>query len=159
MARFTTYTSLPSFRRNRTPYRDYSFTAGQVRRQDAHRIELISPGLTCSHSHQRALGSFLEFLPVLDKLRHEYIPDTLPYHLIVPSHPGYGFSSAPPPDKDMRLEDAAGLLNKMMVLLGFRNQGHVVQGGDVGSKVARVIAAEHDSCKGKAPAPPSQVHG
>lgn len=48
----------------------------------------------------------------------------------------------------MRLEDTAGLLNKLMIALGFGSEGYIVQGGDVGSKVARVIAAEHDACKG-----------
>ncbi|KAK5425922.1 hypothetical protein LTR07_009421 [Exophiala xenobiotica] len=116
---------------------DIHFTALFSKNQDAVPILLL-------HGWP---GSFLEFLPILEKLRHEYNPETLPYHLIVPSLPGYGFSSAPPPDQDMRLEDAARLLDKMMVLLGFGNQGYVVQGGDVGSKVARVIAAEHDNCK------------
>ncbi|KAK5248969.1 hypothetical protein LTS06_006035 [Exophiala xenobiotica] len=116
---------------------DIHFTAFFSKNQDAVPILLL-------HGWP---GSFLEFLPILEKLRHEYNPETLPYHLIVPSLPGYGFSSAPPPDQDMRLEDAARLLDKMMVLLGFGNQGYVVQGGDVGSKVARVIAAEHDNCK------------
>ena len=32
-------------------------------------------------------GSFLEFLPALDKLRKRYLADDLPYHLIVPSLP------------------------------------------------------------------------
>ncbi|KAK5204623.1 hypothetical protein LTR47_007387 [Exophiala xenobiotica] len=125
---------------------DIHFTAFFSKNQDAVPILLL-------HGWP---GSFLEFLPILEKLRHEYNPETLPYHLIVPSLPGYGFSSAPPPDQDMRLEDAARLLDKMMVLLGFGNQGYVVQGGDVGSKVARVIAAEHDNCKGTALAPVSK---
>ncbi|KAK5216892.1 hypothetical protein LTR72_010262 [Exophiala xenobiotica] len=125
---------------------DIHFTALFSKNQDAVPILLL-------HGWP---GSFLEFLPILEKLRHEYNPETLPYHLIVPSLPGYGFSSAPPPDQDMRLEDAARLLDKMMVLLGFGNQGYVVQGGDVGSKVARVIAAEHDNCKGTALAPVSK---
>jgi len=48
----------------------------------------------------------------------------------------------------MRLEDTARIFDKLMVSLGFGIQGYVVQGGDVGSKVARVIAATHDNCKG-----------
>ncbi|KAK4941312.1 hypothetical protein LTR10_018722 [Elasticomyces elasticus] len=92
-------------------------------------------------------GSSLEFLPILDKLRQQHRPDTFPYHVIVPSLPGYAFSAAAPPDKDMRLEDTARLLNKLMISLGFGSDGYIVQGGDVGSKVARVIAAEHNACK------------
>ncbi|CAD0100793.1 unnamed protein product [Aureobasidium mustum] len=93
-------------------------------------------------------GSFLEFLPMLDKLRNRYSPDDLPYHLVVPSLPGYAFSSPPPLDKDFGIEDVARLMNQLMLNLGF-GAGYMVQGGDVGSKVARVMAAKHDECRGK----------
>jgi microsomal epoxide hydrolase len=93
-------------------------------------------------------GSFLEFLPLLDKLRQKYGPDELPYHIVVPSLPGYAFSSRPPLDKDLGIEDVARLMNQLMLGLGFRS-GYIVQGGDVGSKVARVVAAKHDECRGK----------
>ena len=91
-------------------------------------------------------GSFIEFLPMLDKIRNTYAADTLPYHLVVPSLPGYAFSSPPPRDIDFRIEDIARLFNKLALSLGFE-QGYVVQGGDLGSKVARVMAAEHLTCK------------
>lgn len=91
-------------------------------------------------------GNFLEFLPILQLLRTTYTPETLPYHVIVPSLPGYAFSSPPPLDRDFRIEDVARIFDTLMVDLGFGN-GYVVQGGDVGSKVARVMAAEHESCK------------
>jgi microsomal epoxide hydrolase len=95
-------------------------------------------------------GSFLEFLPILRRLKSAYAtPAELPYHIIVPSLPGYAFSSPPPLDRDFRLEDCARILDKLMTQLGFGldadegNQqtrgGYVVQGGDVGSKVARVL--------------------
>jgi microsomal epoxide hydrolase len=74
--------------------------------------------------------------------------DELPYHIVVPSLPSYAFSSRPPLDKDFGIEDVARLLNQLMLGLGFES-GYMVQGGDVGSKVARVIAAEHDECRGK----------
>ncbi|TFK31278.1 Alpha/Beta hydrolase protein [Crucibulum laeve] len=92
-------------------------------------------------------GSFLEFLPIMDHLRTTYTPETLPYHVIVPSMPGYTFSSPPPLDKDFRLEDVARLFDKLARGLGF-GKGYAVQGGDVGSGVARVMAAEHESCVG-----------
>ncbi|RDB28121.1 putative epoxide hydrolase [Hypsizygus marmoreus] len=91
-------------------------------------------------------GSFLEFLPILDKLRTSYTPATLPYHLVVPSLPGYTFSSPPPVDKDLGLEDVARLFDKLARGLGFEN-GYVVQGGDIGSIVARIMAATYPSCK------------
>jgi microsomal epoxide hydrolase len=94
------------------------------------------------------LGSFIEFLPILTLLSNGHTPFTLPYHVIVPSLPGYAFSSGAPLDKDFRLEDIARILNRLVVGLGFE-QGYVVQGGDIGSKIARVMAAEHASCKGE----------
>ncbi|KAK3071411.1 hypothetical protein LTR53_008688 [Teratosphaeriaceae sp. CCFEE 6253] len=91
-------------------------------------------------------GSVLELLPILRLLKEKYTPATLPYHVIVPSLPGYGFSSPPPIDADFRLEDCAQLFDDLMVQLGFED-GYVVQGGDVGSKIARVLGGTHDRVK------------
>lgn len=94
------------------------------------------------------IGSFLEFLPILDKFRQEYTPSTLPYHLIVPSLPGYTFSSGPPLDRNFTTTDIARVLDQLMKDLGFES-GYVAQGGDIGSRVARSLAVDHASCKGK----------
>jgi microsomal epoxide hydrolase len=91
-------------------------------------------------------GSFLEFLDILSLMAAQYTPENLPYHLIVPSLPGYAYSASPPLDKDFRIEDVARLMNHLMLNLGFRG-GYVAQGGDIGSKVGRVMAAEHEACK------------
>lgn len=91
-------------------------------------------------------GSFLEFLPILNIIKSRYTPATLPYHLIVPSLPGYAFSQTPPLDHDFQIQDVARFMNQLMLDLGF-GTGYVVQGGDIGSKVARVLAAEHEACK------------
>ncbi|KAH7303068.1 Alpha/Beta hydrolase protein [Stachybotrys elegans] len=91
-------------------------------------------------------GSFLEFLPILTILKEQFSPSTLPYHIIVPSLPGYAFSSPPPLHRDFRLEDAARILDQVMVDLGF-GSGYVVQGGDVGSKIARVLGGVHERVK------------
>ena len=93
-------------------------------------------------------GSFIEFLPTLERLRERHEPNNLSYHLVVPSLPGYTFSSPPPLDKDFHVEDVARLFDKLVIDLGF-GDGYVVQGGDLGSKVARVMAVEHSSCKGQ----------
>lgn len=85
-------------------------------------------------------GSFLEFLPILRLLKGKYTPQTLPYHVIVPSLPGYAYSSPPPLNRDFRLENCAEIMDKLMVGLGF-SDGYVVQGGDIGSIVARVLGA------------------
>ena len=91
-------------------------------------------------------GSFLEFLDVLSVFKKRYTPQDLPYHLIIPSLPGYAFSSTPPLQKDWNLTDSARLMDKLMVGLGFES-GYAVQGGDIGSYTSRIIAAEYESCK------------
>lgn len=93
------------------------------------------------------LGSFLEFLGILSALQDKYSPSDLPYHIIVPSMPGYAFSDSPPLDRDWRLEDSANLLHKLMCGLGFE-AGYALQGGDIGSYTARIMAGMFDSCKG-----------
>ncbi|CAK4034020.1 epoxide hydrolase [Lecanosticta acicola] len=92
-------------------------------------------------------GSFLEFLQILELLKSKYSPKDLPYHVIVPSIPGYAYSSGPPLDYDYSIEDAADALNNLMVGLGF-GSGYIAQGGDLGSFVSRHQAATKDSCKG-----------
>jgi microsomal epoxide hydrolase len=89
----------------------------------------------------------MEFLEILTLLRNRYSPDELPYHVIVPSLPGYAFSSTPPVDRNWILEDSARLLHELMCGLGFEG-GYVLQGGDIGSYTARIMAALYDSCKG-----------
>jgi microsomal epoxide hydrolase len=90
-------------------------------------------------------GSFLEFLSIFSHVKSQYAPETVSFYLIVPSLPGYAFSSALPLDRDFRIEDVARVMNQLMLELSFGN-GYVVQGGDIGSKIARVIAAEHEAC-------------
>lgn len=91
-------------------------------------------------------GAFLEFLGMLDLLRDRYTPLDLPYHIIVPSLPGYGFSNGPPTNGNYTLDQAADLLHHLMVGLGF-GSGYLAQGGDVGSFIARYQAARYDACK------------
>lgn len=91
-------------------------------------------------------GSFIEFLPMLDLFRKQFTPNTLAHHFIVPSLPGYTFSDPPPMDTDFRIEDVARVLNSLAIGVGF-GDGYVVQGGDIGSKVGRIMAAVHDECK------------
>lgn len=93
-------------------------------------------------------GSILEFLGLLSLLQDKYnTPDQLPYHIIVPSLPGFAFSDPPPLDRDWTLDDSARLLHKLMIGLGFGG-GYAVQGGDIGSYAARMMASSYDSCKG-----------
>lgn len=91
-------------------------------------------------------GCFLEFMPMLDRLVDKYTPDTLPYHVIVPSLPGYGLSGDMfHQDAETDLEDAAAILHQLMLDLGF-GAGYVAQGGDVGSFLARYMS-RYKECK------------
>lgn len=90
-------------------------------------------------------GSFLEFLPVLDILRNKYTRENLPYHVIVPSLPHYGLSGGPS-DVELTMEDAARLLNQLMLDLGFGG-GYVAQGGDIGSFLTRILSATSPAVK------------
>jgi microsomal epoxide hydrolase len=91
-------------------------------------------------------GSFLEFLGFMEVVMKNYSPQDLPYHIIVPSLPGYTLSSGPPIDKDFKIEDIARIIDKLMVGLGF-SDGYIGQGGDIGSFTCRALA-KYPSCKG-----------
>ncbi len=91
------------------------------------------------------LGSFLEFLPLMSLLAAKYTADTLPYHFIVPSLPGYTYSSTPPVNKTFQVEDIARLMVKLMAELGFER--YIATGGDIGSRVARVVCATAPACR------------
>lgn len=91
-------------------------------------------------------GSFLEFLPMLELLVQKYTPETLPFHVIVPSIPDYGLSTRNSIDEEMTLPIAAQVMNELMVQLGL-GQGYVAQGGDVGSMLARIMSSKFSGCK------------
>lgn len=91
-------------------------------------------------------GSFLEFLSVCEIWQKKYKPEDLPFHVIVPSLPGYGYSNGPPLDKDYTVEDIARVMDSLMKGLGF-GSGYVSQGGDIGSFITRVLGAKYDTCK------------
>jgi pimeloyl-ACP methyl ester carboxylesterase len=88
-------------------------------------------------------GSFLEFLPVLELLKTKYGKDS-PYHVIIPSLPGYTLSSGPAIDHDWAVENSARVIDKVMKELGFPK--YIAQGGDVGSFVAHTLATDFESC-------------
>ncbi|KAJ4328123.1 hypothetical protein N0V84_001492 [Fusarium piperis] len=92
-------------------------------------------------------GSICEFLDLLDILKERCTPQDLPYHVIIPSLPGYAYSSGPPVDVDYGVDLAASALDNLMVGLGF-GSGYLAQGGDLGSFVSRFLAMTSDACKG-----------
>ena len=89
----------------------------------------------------------VKFLDLLDILKERYSPKDLPYHVIIPSLPGYAYSSGPPIETDYGIDIAAGALNNLMIGLGF-GSGYLAQGGDLGSFVSRLLAMNYDACKG-----------
>ncbi|KAJ9602606.1 hypothetical protein H2200_012799 [Cladophialophora chaetospira] len=94
-------------------------------------------------------GDYLEFLGLMRLVRDKYPADQLPYHIIVPSLPGYALSSGPPADKNFDTEGIARIVDKLMVGLGAEQSsinGYVAQGGDVGSYACRPLSL-HRACK------------
>lgn len=96
-------------------------------------------------------GSFLEFMPILSKVKEAYASDpaSLPYHLIVPSLPGFIFTELGP-SQDIDKDKAADVLHQLMLTLGFgpgssgrSAGGYIAQGGDVGAGLARSLAVRH----------------
>lgn len=75
-------------------------------------------------------GSFIEFLPMVDIIRKQYEKKNLPYHIIVPSLPGYTLSAGLPTDKNWTMEESAKIIHKSLRNLGFEQ--YLAQGGDVG---------------------------
>lgn len=93
-------------------------------------------------------GSFLEFLPLLNILQQKYSPENLPYHIIVPSMPGYTFSSGPPVTaSSFTVLDTCEIFRQLLHSLGFSKENpYVVQGGDIGSRVARGLSVLDEAC-------------
>jgi pimeloyl-ACP methyl ester carboxylesterase len=82
-------------------------------------------------------GSFLELLKVAPMLAGSASD---PFHVIVPSLPGYGFSERPS-SLGMNTFRTAELWVKLMRELGYGR--FVAQGGDIGANVSSVMAWKH----------------
>jgi len=91
-------------------------------------------------------GSFIEFLPMCELIRQKWAGKDLPYHIIIPSLPGYTLSTVQSTDKDWTMQDSARIMNQLMVALGFEK--YLAQGGDIGSFVAQCLSQEYDACVG-----------
>ncbi|GAA5923867.1 hypothetical protein JCM1841_001418 [Sporobolomyces salmonicolor] len=88
-------------------------------------------------------GSAFEFLSAVKLLCKSASPS---FHIICPNQPGYGWSSPPPLDRGFGTDEVAGLMNKLMVGLGYGG-GYAIQGGDIGSVLARKMALKYDAVK------------
>lgn len=96
-------------------------------------------------------GSFLEFIPMLDLIRKQYENDAskVPYHIIVPSLPGFGLSSGPPINQSEELfsvESVARIFDNLMGIIFGPSTKYVAQGGDIGSRVAKVLVSQYSNC-------------
>jgi hypothetical protein len=60
---------------------------------------------------------------------------------------GYSFSSGPPLDRIFTMLEVAEVLNSLMFELGFGETGNVSQGGEIGSRLSRLLGAKHKECK------------
>jgi len=68
------------------------------------------------------------------------------YHFVVPSLPGWTYSSPPPLDQDFAIKDVSYLIHGLMRGLGFNK--YVAQGGDIGSMVSVDLAVRYKECTG-----------
>lgn len=67
----------------------------------------------------------------------------VPVDIIIPSLPGYGYSSAPK-KPGMSVPQIAIIMSKLMTRLGYSQ--YIVQGGDWGSMIATTMAALDPQC-------------
>ncbi|KAK9720252.1 hypothetical protein K7432_004270 [Basidiobolus ranarum] len=83
-------------------------------------------------------GSFIEFGKVIGRLREHF-------DLVIPSLPGYGYSSAPT-KPGFGIDEMAKTFHELMCNLGYTK--YAAHGGDWGSIIARRIAGDFpNSCK------------
>lgn len=89
-------------------------------------------------------GSFLEVEHILPLLTEPASPKHQAFHVVAPSLPGFGFSSAPK-NAGFTPKKFAAVLNKLMLALGYTT--YIAQGGDWGSMISRLIGINHpESC-------------
>jgi len=88
-------------------------------------------------------GSFLEVDGIIDSLTSPEHGQQA-YHVVAPSLPGFVFSEGPK-GPDFTLQNMAAVNHKLMQALGYKH--YMVQGGDWGSVIARIMAADYpESC-------------
>nr|QJQ82474.1 PesI [Pestalotiopsis humus] len=88
-------------------------------------------------------GTFFEFSRIINLLSNPEHGEQA-YHVVLPSLPGFTWSSAP--GRDWTLQDTARIFDKLMRGLGYNE--YVTQGGDWGHFVVRELGAKYgESCK------------
>jgi microsomal epoxide hydrolase len=61
--------------------------------------------------------------------------------------PGYAFSSPAPLNRELGMYEVPRIFNQLMHDLGF-GDGYVAQGGDIGSRISRLLAVQFEEVKG-----------
>jgi microsomal epoxide hydrolase len=93
-------------------------------------------------------GSFVEFIHLLPMLtepeKHGGTAEDA-FHVVVPSLPGFGFSSKPR-EAGWSSQRMAEVIAKLMARLGYQKYG--AQGGDWGGGIVRWLAANDERCLG-----------
>ncbi|KAJ9094564.1 hypothetical protein QFC20_006879 [Naganishia adeliensis] len=88
------------------------------------------------------MGCF-ELAPMVEHLQKNA---KQPLDIIIPSLPGYMYSSPPPIDGEFDFDAVARVMHNFMLGLGYKF-GYATQGGDLGALVSRYIACRYDECK------------
>ncbi|KAJ6104879.1 alpha/beta-hydrolase [Penicillium sp. IBT 16267x] len=124
--------------------------------RDLLKLSTIGPATWWNQQKTSEFGVSLEWLSKAKEtwltsfdwqlLVEKYTPETLPYHVIVPSLPDFGLSSRSSQSIEMTLDRAAFIMNQLMLDLGFGG-GYVAQGGDLGSMLARIMSVQYNECK------------
>ncbi|KAJ1711030.1 alpha/beta-hydrolase [Aspergillus flavus] len=95
-------------------------------------------------------GSFLEFAPIIDQLAEDAETSTgspVSFDVIVPSLPGFAFSSPPP--VNWTIQDTARVFNTLMtVVLGYNT--YAIYGTDWGSAIAYTLYDQYNTKIGAA---------
>ncbi|ETS63073.1 hypothetical protein PaG_02848 [Moesziomyces aphidis] len=86
-------------------------------------------------------GSWFEFAHVIDELVNPEDKDAPAFHVVVPSLPGFMYSTAPPNKKLGEVRSYTRILNALMRGLGYDK--YASQGGDWGSPHARALGVFH----------------
>ncbi|KXS12563.1 epoxide hydrolase domain protein [Gonapodya prolifera JEL478] len=90
-------------------------------------------------------GSFFEFIDLIHEFANPSDPSQPAFHVIVPSLPGYGFSSAPKV-RGFDTREIGKTFDELMKGLGYAK--YFAQGGDWGSIISRQMAIDFpDSCR------------
>ncbi|KAI0022439.1 Alpha/Beta hydrolase protein [Xylariomycetidae sp. FL0641] len=89
-------------------------------------------------------GTWYEFSRCINELSSPESEDTPAFHCVVPSLPGFAWSSGPP--RDWTLQETARIFDTLMARVGYSR--YVAQGGDWGHWVVRELGAHYyQRCK------------